>query len=128
MFSHLILIQITANAFTADHLSQIAWQLDQLELSAYAQNDEGGGINSKDYLNRVAEGSGNVDAQGKFSIEVLTRATLKSNYGLELPNIRQEGVKTAFGDVTYLEGFICNKVSSAPPIFLVPRPYSLFLP
>jgi Josephin len=119
VFSLLILIQYAANAFAADHLSQIAWQLDQLELSAYAQNNEGG-INSKDYLNRVAEGSGNVDAQGNFSIEVL-RAALKSNYGLELPNVRQEDVMTAFGDVTDLEGFICNKVSFSPPIFFAVR-------
>lgn len=80
-----------------------------MELDAYAQNNEGG-VTSKDYLNRLAEGSGNVDAQGNFSIEVL-RAALKRKYGLDLPNVHQEGV-AAYGDVTDMEGFICNKVSS----------------
>jgi hypothetical protein len=102
-----------ANAFAPDLLAQIAFQLDRLELSAYAQNNEGG-VYSKDYLNRLAEGSGNVDAQGNFSIEVL-RAALKSKYGLDLPNIRQEGVASS-GDVTDLEGFICNKVGSSVPV------------
>jgi ataxin-3 len=44
---------------------------------------------------------------GNFSIEVL-RAALKSKYELDLPNIRQEGVSD-FGDVTDMEGFICNR-------------------
>jgi hypothetical protein len=103
----------SANEFAPALLSQIAFQLDELELSAYAQNNEGG-VRSKDYLDRLAEGSGNVDAQGNFSIEVL-RAALKRKYGLDLPNIRQEGL-TAFGDVTDLEGFICNKVGSSLPV------------
>lgn len=64
---------------------------------------------SKEYLNRVAEGSGNVDPQGNFSIEVL-RAALKSKYGLDLPNVRADYV-SQYGDVTEMEGFICNKSS-----------------
>ena len=35
-----------------------------------SQNNEGG-ITSKDFLERVAEGSGNMDESGNFSIEVL---------------------------------------------------------
>jgi ataxin-3 len=62
---------------------------------------------SKDYLNRLAEGSGNVDPSGNFSIEVL-RAALKKKYALDLPNIRQEGVLD-WGDVTEMDGFICNR-------------------
>lgn len=58
----------------------------------------------------MAEGSANVDPSGNFSIEVL-RAALQRQYGLELPNIRQEGVAGAIGDVTNVEGFICNKQS-----------------
>lgn len=65
-------------------------------------------LSSKDYLNRVAEGSHNVDPSGNFSIEVL-RAALRSQYGLDLPNIRQEGVSEIVADITDMEGFICNK-------------------
>jgi Ataxin-3 len=65
-------------------------------------------FSSKDYRNRVAEGSHNVDQSGNFSIEVL-RAALRSHYGLELPSIRQAGVAEGVGDVTQMEGFICNK-------------------
>jgi ataxin-3 len=65
-------------------------------------------VSSKDYLNRVAEGSHNVDQSGNFSIEVL-RAVLRSQYGLDLPNIRQEGILDVVADVTQMEGFICNK-------------------
>jgi len=80
--------------------------LDQMELNFMAQNNEGG-VRSKDYLNRVAEGSGNVDPQGNFSIEVL-RAALSSKYGLDLPNVLSERAR-ALGDVTEMSGFICNK-------------------
>jgi ataxin-3 len=57
----------------------------------------------------VAEGSGNVDPSGNFSIEVL-RSALKVEYDLDLPNIRQESIGD-FGDVTEMEGFICNKTA-----------------
>jgi ataxin-3 len=80
-----------------------------MELDVMAQNNEGG-IHSKDYLERVAEGSANVDPSGNFSIEVL-RAALNGQYGLELPNIRQEGIAAQLGDITNAEGFICNKDS-----------------
>lgn len=62
---------------------------------------------SQDYLRRLAEGSGNVDPQGNFSIEVL-RAALRSRYSLDLPNVRQENVLDGI-DVTDVEGFVCNK-------------------
>ena len=55
----------------------------------------------------MAEGSGNVDPQGNFSIEVL-RAALNSKYGLDLPNVLSERAR-ALGDVTEMSGFICNK-------------------
>jgi ataxin-3 len=68
-------------------------------------NNEGG-VNSKDYLKRLAEGSGNVDESGNFSIEVL-RSALMTRHGLELPNIRQQSVKNV--EITTMEGFICNR-------------------
>lgn len=72
-----------------------------------SQNNEGG-VNSKDYLKRMAEGSGNVDESGNFSIEVL-RSALMNRYGLELPNIRQQSVKSI--EITTMDGFICNRSS-----------------
>ncbi|KAL7532416.1 hypothetical protein ACHAXR_004613 [Thalassiosira sp. AJA248-18] len=97
---------VQQNAFSAGSLAEIASQLDAMELNYMAANNEGG-TSSKDYLKRVAEGSGNVDESGNFSIEVL-RSALLSRFNLELPNIRQEGVKDKM-EVTQLGGFICNR-------------------
>ena len=93
--------------FTTESLGEIAQQLDEMELTYMSQNNEGG-IASKDYIRRLAEGSGNVDPSGNFSIEVL-RSALMSRYELELPNIRQEGVRDV--EVTTMEGFICHRDS-----------------
>ena len=41
----------------------------------------------------------------------MLRAALKAKYGLDLPNIRQEGVMDIVSDVTNMEGFICNRDS-----------------
>jgi len=100
---------VQASAFSVRQLKDIAHQLDQLELNYMSQNNEGG-ITSKDFLERVAEGSGNMDESGNFSIEVL-RSALKKKYGLELPNVLAKGLNDRFGmnDVTEMSGFICNK-------------------
>lgn len=50
---------VQQNAFSPGSLAEIAMQLDAMELNYMAQNNEGG-VRSKDYLNRAAEGSGNV--------------------------------------------------------------------
>mmetsp|Transcript_27969 Transcript_27969/g.39390 ORF Transcript_27969/g.39390 Transcript_27969/m.39390 type:complete len:368 (-) Transcript_27969:37-1140(-) len=97
---------VQACTFSPGGLSEIAHQLDEMELAVMAQNNEGG-TRSKDYIQRVQEGSANVDEQGNFSIEVL-RAALMNQYSLSLPNIREEGVKDSM-DVTEMEGFICNR-------------------
>ena len=55
-------------SFTPGDLSDIAHQLDQFEMNYMANNENG--VNSKDYLRRLTEGSGNVDESGNFSIEV----------------------------------------------------------
>lgn len=55
------------------------------------------------------QGSGNVDPSGNFSIEVL-RAALSNEFGLTLPNIRQQAVLSD-RDVTDVNGFICNRES-----------------
>jgi ataxin-3 len=98
---------VQANAFTPGSLAEIAGQLDQMELNYMASNNEGG-VSSKDYLKRIAEGSGNVDESGNFSIEVL-RSALLSRYNLELPNIRQQGLSKL--EITTMDGFICNRSS-----------------
>ena len=51
-----------------------------------------GGVASKDYLKRIAEGSGNVDPSGNFSIEVL-RSALINGFDLTLANTLQEKVR-----------------------------------
>ena len=51
-----------------------------------------GGTASKDYLKRIAEGSGNVDPSGNFSIEVL-RSALINGFNLTLANTLQEKVR-----------------------------------
>eukprot|EP00580_Thalassiosira_gravida_P001570 CAMPEP_0201610588 /NCGR_PEP_ID=MMETSP0492-20130828/17247_1 /ASSEMBLY_ACC=CAM_ASM_000837 /TAXON_ID=420259 /ORGANISM="Thalassiosira gravida, Strain GMp14c1" /LENGTH=351 /DNA_ID=CAMNT_0048076455 /DNA_START=68 /DNA_END=1123 /DNA_ORIENTATION=+ len=99
---------VQQNAFSPGSLADIAGQLDQMELNFMAQNDEGG-TSSKDYLKRIAEGSGNVDESGNFSIEVL-RSALLSRFDLELPNIQQKGVRDKV-EITDIEGFICNRES-----------------
>ena len=94
---------VQQNAFSAGSLAEIASQLDAMELNYMAQNDEGG-VSSKDYLKRMAEGSGNVDESGNFSIEVL-RSALMGRFDLELPNIRQQGVGDKV-EITEIDGFV----------------------
>lgn len=94
---------VQQNAFSPGDLAEIAFQLDQMELNYMAQNNEGG-VSSKDYLKRIAEGSGNVDESGNFSIEVL-RSALLTRFNLDLPNIKQEGVGDKI-DTAELDGFV----------------------
>lgn len=92
--------------FTPGQLSEIAHQLDQMELDVWAQNNEGG-VNSKDYLQRLREGSNNVDAQGNFSIEVL-KAALQHEFGITLPHLSQQDLLSG-KDITDMQGFLCHK-------------------
>lgn len=93
--------------FSAGELADIAHQLDQLELSVFAQNNEGG-IHSKDYQNRVREGSANVDAAGNFSIEVL-KAALQHRFGIDLPHLSEQDLQQRGQDITEFDGFLCHK-------------------
>ena len=52
---------VQAKAFSPEALAEIAHRLDQVELAYMADNNEGG-TRSRDYLARLAEGSGNVAA------------------------------------------------------------------
>lgn len=98
---------IQTQTFTPMALAEIAHQLDQMELNYMSQGNEGG-VQSKDYINRIAEGSGNVDESGNFSIEVL-RSALLSNFDLTLANALQETIRTQ--EITSFDGFICNRAS-----------------
>ena len=66
------------------------------------------GVASKDFMKRIAEGSGNVDESGNFSIEVL-RSALLSRFDLTLANTLQESIRNA--EITEFDGLICNKAS-----------------
>eukprot|EP00547_Thalassionema_nitzschioides_P015169 CAMPEP_0194247118 /NCGR_PEP_ID=MMETSP0158-20130606/16063_1 /TAXON_ID=33649 /ORGANISM="Thalassionema nitzschioides, Strain L26-B" /LENGTH=322 /DNA_ID=CAMNT_0038983167 /DNA_START=9 /DNA_END=977 /DNA_ORIENTATION=+ len=99
---------VQASVFSAGSLSEIAHQLDEMELAYMAANNEGG-VRSKDYLRRLGEGSGNVDEQGNFSIQVLG-AALQQSYGLSLPSIGQDDLDKS-RDITSYPGFICNRAS-----------------
>jgi len=98
---------IQESVYSPEMLASMAHQLDEMEMNYMAQNNEGG-IHSKDYQQRMNEGSGNVDAHGNFSIQVL-RSALQNKFGLELHNIREEAIKKQ--EPTTMEGFICNKQS-----------------
>ena len=98
---------VQQNCFSPQSLSEIAQQLDAVELNYFASNCEGG-VRSKDYLQRLQEGSGNVDESGNFSIEVL-RSALLGRFGAQLPSIRQQGV--AGREITEIDGFICKRAA-----------------
>ncbi|GFH56479.1 Josephin-domain-containing protein [Chaetoceros tenuissimus] len=93
-------------AFSPDQLAEIAHQLDQLELNYMAKGD--GGVNSKDYLKRLQEGSYNIDPSGNFSIEVLKSALL-SRFNMNLVNSLNEEIRNK--EITNWKGFILNKQS-----------------
>lgn len=98
---------VQSQLFSPDSLADIALQLDQVELDLMSNNNEGG-INSKEYIQRVAEGSLNVDDSGNYSIEVL-RTALMNKCELTLSNVKQESIRAL--DITEFEGFICNRES-----------------
>jgi Ataxin-3 len=91
--------------FSVGQLSEFAHQLDALELEYMAQNNEGG-IRSPDYLRRLSEGSGNVDPQGNFSIQVLKTA-IQTQYNITLPHLTDSVLEGK--DITQMQGFICHK-------------------
>jgi Ataxin-3 len=96
-----------ANVFSASMLAEIAQHLDTLELNVYAQNNEGG-RNSKEYRERLAQGSHHVDEAGNFSIEVL-KAAVQREYGIPLPHLSSQQRREAGEDICNLQGFLCHK-------------------
>jgi ataxin-3 len=98
---------LQTQAFSPLSLAEIAHQLDQMELNFMSESNKNG-VESKDFIKRLAEGSGNVDASGNFSIEVLKSALL-SRFNLTLVNTLQESIRDM--EITNFDGFICNKLS-----------------
>lgn len=111
--------------FTVGMLTDIAHELDDAEMAKYAE-DPDGGINSKDYLKRLQEGSGNVDEFGNFSIQVLQSA-LEKQYNNNQQNNTNKKKKNGGGgirlyhlsekdlwidhrgkDVTDFQAFLCH--------------------
>lgn len=109
----------TPGAFAADRLAAMAQELDVLELNVYALNNEGG-RRSKEYQERLQQGSLHVDQQGNFSIEVL-KAAVMQEYGVALPHLmlplpsssssqsNNNSSNSSNNDITAMQGFLCHK-------------------
>lgn len=95
------------DVFTYGSLSTIAHRLDELELRILASS---GGTQSAGYQARLREGSGNVDPQGNFSIQVL-KVALEERYGVQLTHaLSEDMIQTKqLIDITDMQGFICHK-------------------
>ena len=72
--------------FNAGALADIAHELDRKEQALMMSEGM-----TADAIAFMREASGNVDAQGNFSIQVLSEA-LKRSFGLELSDVRHEEV------------------------------------
>lgn len=94
---------VQSPVFTAHQLSTIAHQLDELELAKFRDSDD-----PMDYHRRLAEGSGNVDAAGNFSIQVL-KVALQNENQIELPCLTDEEIHSKQKDITTYDGFLCHK-------------------
>lgn len=95
------------STFDASRLAAIAQQLDAMELDVYAQNNEGG-RSSRDYRERLLQGSHHVDAAGNFSIEVL-KAAVQEQFGIPLPHLSRSTKRGADDDICQWQGFLCHK-------------------
>jgi len=104
---------VQAEAFNVGDLSDIAHQLDQMELNYMANNEHG--VNSKDYLRRVAEGSGNVDPSGNFSIEVSFFRKLYSKQKFHFLNLQTYFIITFTGSSICT----CHKVRCIARIYII---------
>ncbi|GMI38234.1 hypothetical protein TrCOL_g11055 [Triparma columacea] len=90
--------------FDVEQLADIARNLDKQEFDIIIAAS---GRDSKDYRDRLNEGSGNVDASGNFSIEVLRAALIPND--LTLVSVAGEHVRDSEVDLTVRTGFILNR-------------------
>jgi len=89
--------------YNAGTLADLALELDRQERALMMS--EGMTAEAKAFLN---EESGNVDAQGNFSIQVLSES-LKRSFALELTDVRHEDVRPLMRDPSKAEGFVINR-------------------
>lgn len=83
-------------------LAQIAQELDALERAFMAES----GLDSEEYQRFIAEGSGNVDIDGMFSIQVLSKAL--EVWGLAVIPLSHPEVRRAVDEPEVENAFICN--------------------
>ncbi|MEW5304643.1 MAG: hypothetical protein WDW36_007240 [Sanguina aurantia] len=88
--------------FSEVDLGQIAQELDALE----KQFMQEGGVASEDYLKFMSEESGNVDASGMFSIQVLSKALQALN--LQVTPLDNPELASAKAEPQHESAFICN--------------------
>ena len=96
---------LQAAVFTEDQLASIALELDAKERQLMMSQG-----NTADARAFLAEASGNVDASGNFSVQVLSEA-LKSLYGLQLEMARKEEHRFSMNTPATQQGFVLNRSS-----------------
>ena len=117
---------VQSSQFAVDELAQIAQELDALELQFMAASNEGG-MQSREYQQRLQEGSVNVDERGNFSIQVLKtclnryfaikqqqqqhHGQLSHDQGDWLPHLTDSVLKDRLGlqDITQVTAFLLHK-------------------
>jgi len=99
---HCINALLQGPIFNEVDLAQIAHELDAMERAFMAE----GGMTSDEYLRFTAEESGNVAADGMFSIQVLSKAL--QVWGLHAIPIDNPEVRAAATEPQREEAFICN--------------------
>lgn len=88
--------------FTELDLAEIAHQLDALERQVMEES----GVDSVDYLKYMAEDSGNVAADGMFSIQVLSKAL--QSWGLQAISLDAPEGAIATYEPQREQAYICN--------------------
>ncbi|DBB15256.1 hypothetical protein WJX82_009066 [Trebouxia sp. C0006] len=119
--------------FSEMDLGQIALELDQQERAFMAE----GGMESEDYLKYIAEDSGNVAADGNFSVQVLAKAL--EVWGLDLEPLDAPNMRQSAQHPEQEHAFICNlqehwftirriygEFWNFNSLFPAPQPLSLF--
>ena len=90
--------------YNAGTLADLALELDRREMALMMT--EGNTAESRAFQQ---EGSGNVDEQGNFSIQVLSEA-IKRSFALTLEDVRHEDVRPMMRDpASTAEGFVINR-------------------
>ena len=92
--------------FSSEVLADIAREFDQRERELMLQE----GSMTSDALRFLAEGSGNVDDGGNFSIQVLNEA-VRGSHGVHLESVDRADMRHIMQNPTEEQGFVCNHSS-----------------